>query len=469
MLAQSDSQLHFGFLPDLSLVVQRQQAQISCDAGLLPIRQFDQRRHYTARMTACLSDARREPSHGLDEMLRQRLYGILAEYEDCNDHATLRDDPIFKIVVGRKPEDDPLASQPTLSRFENAVSIPALYGLLDFLCKTGVERLKEKNDGHLPAEITLDIDATDDTTHGAQQLTFFHGYYDQYQYFPLVISEPTTRHIFHPWLRPGNVHAAHAADEDVLQVAGHLRAARPDVAIHVRGDSGFGVPWMYEVCEQNNLSYTFGIAGNPRLKAAAQDLTMLAEAEFERTGQKQRLFTCFSYRADSWDRSRSVIAKVEHQAAGSNLRFVVTSLPVESDAQAERRYDDYVQRGTSEQRMDELKNGLHADRLSCHRFVANFWRWLLHAAALNLLNWLRDHESIPRELRRAQPAAWRTRLIKVAAIVTQSTRRVAVWLAGQWPHWDHYAAVSQRALQAAVFRDAQPAAGSQAGLMPSGP
>lgn len=469
MFAQSDSQLHFDFLPDRDLLVQPQQAQISADAGLLPIRQFDQRRRYTARMAACLSDARSDPRHSLDEMLRQRLYGILAEYEDCNDHDTLRGDPIFKIVAGRKPEDDPLASQPTLSRFENAVTIPALYGILEFLCETGVERLEETNGGQLPAEITLDIDATDDETHGHQQLTFFHGYYDQYQYFPLVISEPTTRHIFHPWLRPGNVHAAHAADEDVLAVANHLKAARADVAIHVRGDSGFGMPWMYQVCEENDLSYTFGIAGNARLKALAQPLVQRAAAAYEDSGEKQRLFTFFDYRAESWDRSRTVIAKAEHQAAGSNLRFVVTSLPVASDKQAEQRYDDYVQRGTSEQRMDELKNGLHADRLSCHRFVANFWRWLLHASALNLLNWLRDDEAIPRELRRARPATWRTRLIKVAAIVTQSTRRVAVWLAGQWPHWDHYAAVSRRALQAAECRHTHPTDLTRGLLMPSGP
>jgi hypothetical protein len=142
-----------------------------------------------------------------------------------------------------------------------------------------------------------------------------------------------------------------------------------------------------------------------------------------------------------------VLAKAECQAAGTNLRFVVTNLPVSSAAHAEERYDDYVQRGTREQRLDELKNGLRADRLSCHRFCANFWRLVLHTAAYNLLNWVRDDPQVPEELRAAQPATWRSKLIKVAATVVQSTRRVLVQLAAQWPFWDHYWAVGKRSLQ----------------------
>jgi hypothetical protein len=223
-----------------------------------------------------------------------------------------------------------------------------------------------------------------------------------------------------------------------------LRRTRADVAIHVRGDSGFGVPWMYKICEENRLTYTFGIGANKRLQALVQPLLDRAVAEYERTGVKQRLFTHFTYQASSWDRPRTVIAKAECQAAGTNLRFVVTNLEVSSDADAEQVYDDYIQRGTSEQRFDELKNGLHADRLSCHRFVANFWRLLLHTAAFNLLNWLRDDERIPTELRTAQPATWRSRLIKVAATVVQSARRIVVALAGQWPHWASYLTVARR-------------------------
>jgi hypothetical protein len=325
------------------------------------------------------------------------VYGILAGYEDCNDHDALRDEPVFKMVAGKLPQDDPLASQPTLCRFENSVTIPVLYQLMDFLVQTGIERLREKHGGSLPAKLTLDLDATDDPAHGQQQLVLFHGYYGQYQYFPLVVSEPTTKHAFLVWLRPGTVHAALGADDDLLKVVNALGKERPDIQVHVRGDAAFGMPWMY--------------------------------------------------RAESWDRDRTVIAKAECHAGGTNLRFVITNLPTDSDEQARARYDDYIERGESEQRMDELKNGLCAGRLSCCRFLANFWRLLLHAGAYNLLNALRDHEQVPPELRVAQPQTWRTRLIKVAAVIVQSTRRVVVRLAGQWPWWEQYLSVSRRALQ----------------------
>jgi hypothetical protein len=445
MFLQSVDQLSFGFFAHRPVVVQRHPGQLSSDAGLLPIREFDERRRYTARMAACLSDQRTAPDHTAISMLRQRLYGILADYEDCNDHDALRHDPIFKLLAGKLPTDDPLAAQPTLSRFENAVTIPALWKLLDFLVKTGIERLCDHHGGTLPDSLTLDMDPTDDQTHGHQQLSLFHGYYEQHQYFPIIISEPTTKHIFYAHLRPGTVHAALGVEENLLFVVQRLRQARPNLAIHARGDSGFGVPWMYEVCEKNGISYTFGIAGNKRLERYAQGLMDQAQAQYERTGEKQRLFTAFSYRAESWDRHRTIVAKAECHEKGTNLRFIVTSLPVAAIDDPQRRYDDYVQRGESEQRMDELKNGLHMDRLSCHRFMANFFRLLLHTAAYNLLNSLRDHDGIPEELRRAQPATWRSRLIKVAAAIITTTRRVIVQLAGHWPFLDYYDAVGKRA------------------------
>lgn len=445
MFQQDAGQLSLGFFPHRPVIVQRHPGQLSSDAGLLPLREFDDRRRYTQRMAACLSDARTAPDHTVTSMLRQRLFGILADYEDCNDHDALREDPIFKLLAGKLPADDPLASQPTLSRFENAITIPTLWKLLDFLVESGIERLGEHHGGHLRDSLILDIDPTDDTTHGHQQLSFFHGYYEQHQYFPILISEPTTRHVFYAHLRPGAVHAALGADDDLMFVVERLRKARPDVRIHVRGDSGFGVPWMYEACENNGMSYTFGIAGNARLQEHAQPLVDQAVAQFEQTQVKQRLFTAFSYRAHSWDRPRTVIAKAECHEKGTNLRFIVTSLPVTSLDDPQRLYDDYVQRGESEQRMDELKNGLHMDRLSCHRFMANFWRLLLHTAAYNLLSAVRDHDRVPEELRRAQPATWRSKLIKVAATVVVSTRRVLIHIAGHWPFWNFYRSVTQRA------------------------
>jgi hypothetical protein len=451
MVTQTGDQLAFDFLPHLAIVVQPHPGQLSSDAGLLPLRQFDQRWNYTARLVECLEDPNPDREHSLESMLRQRLFGILAGYEDCNDHDTLRDDPVFKLIAGKLPEDDPLASQPTLSRFENLATPQVLQKLIDFQIATGIERLKRKQGGQLPAFLTLDLDATDDPTHGAQQLTLFHGYFGQYQYFPLIISEPTTKHVFVSWLRPGTVPAALGADDDLMRVVDALRKERPDIQIHVRGDAGFGVPGMYEICEKNGLSYTFGFSTNARLKSLTEELMQRAVDEYGRSKEKQRLFDCFQYQCDSWDHPRTVVAKAECHAAGTNLRFVVTNRPnVASPDDGQREYDDYIQRGESEQRMDELKNGLHMDRLSCHRFMANFFRLILHAAAFNLLNAVRDHADLPQVLRVGQPCTWRTHLIKVAAVVIQSTRRVLVQLAGQWPWWPMYQAVSRRSLHFAL-------------------
>ena len=381
MSQQSVDQLCFGFLPQKPIVVHSQPQPISVDAGLLPIRQFDHGWDYTRRLAACLEDQRVDPAHTHEQMVRQRLYGILADYADCNDHDALRDEPVFKLVAGRQPEDAPLASQPTLCRFENGATPAELQRLIDFTIDTGVERLREKHGGGMPDCVTLDMDTTDDPCHGDQQLCLFHGYYGQYQYLPLIISEPTTKHVFSAWLRPGTLHPTRGADDDLLRVVGRLREARSDVRIHVRGDADFGLPVVMDCCEAQGFSYTFGLRTNARLKKIAQPLMDKAVRWYERTERKQRLFMRFWYQADSWPHPRRVVAKAECHAGGTNLRFVVTNLDVPGVRQARGAYDDYTQRGDSEQRMDELKNGLAADRLSCHRFKANFMRLLLHTAA----------------------------------------------------------------------------------------
>lgn len=211
------------------------------------------------------------------------------------------------------------------------------------------------------------------------------------------------------------MHAAKGADDDLMRVVNRLWAVRDDIDVHVRGDADFGMPWMYAVCENNGLSYTFSFRSNPHLQRQAQPLLDQATEQYQQTGQKQRLFKVFSYQADSWHHPRTVIAKAECQAQGTNLRFVITNRPVNDAREAEQCYDDYIQRGSSGQRMDELKNELHADRLSCHRFKANFLRLLIHTAAFNLLNALRDDEAMAEVLRRGQPGTWRSHLIKAVS------------------------------------------------------
>lgn len=459
--------LCFDFFEPLPIVIETSNAPLTSDAGLLPLRQFDDRIGLTQGFAAALHDPR-DPDrteHSFLEMVRMRLFGILADYEDQNDHDTLRTDPVFKLIAGRSPHDDDLASQPTLSRFENAIDCASLKRLRDVFIDQFIASFATP-----PLRLTFDIDAVDDPAHGAQQLVMFHGYFEQYQYLPLVTTCAENDQVVMVSLRHGTAPAALGADDDAEYLTRRLRQVWPDVHIHIRGDAGCGVPWMYDVCERLNLEYTFGLAANAVLQRETEDLLAEAVQRFEQTGQPQRLFAGFWYRAGTWDRSRWVIAKAEAHAPGTNRRFIVSNRPG-ARAWIEAAYDDYAMRGESENRNKELKRDLAMDRLSDHRFKANYFRLYLHAAALNLLVRLRCEiadpppmpaESVPAEalhgaerrryqrLRRqrdplgeGQPWTWRTLVLKVAASVVVRSRRVLVLLSGSWPHLDYYRRISE--------------------------
>lgn len=457
--------LAFDFLGTKPVEVELSESPLSSDAGLLPIRQFDERVHLTEQFANALVDSRdaKLSTQSLVVMVRQRIFGIIADYEDQNDHDTLRADPIFKAIAGREPNGRDLASQPTLSRFENAVSIGDLWRLRDVLVDTFIQSFPTP-----PTHLTFDMDAFDDPTHGRQQLTMFHGYYEQHQYLPIAYTCAENDAVVLVGLRHGTCHAALGADDDLRYLTSRLRAVWPDVRITVRGDCGFGVPMMYEACQELNLQFTFGLAMNARLKADSDELLATVQARFEETQLPQREFLAMEYQAASWSEPRRIVIKVEYHEQGSNRRAVVTNrdgwtvLPGAV-------YDDYALRGESENRNRELKCELKADRLSDHRFLANFFRLYLHVTALNLLIRLRratarpqaapeqlgvytlDHlaaESLPDPQRRTffnrrrdrDPLAegfactWRTRLIKVAAEVVVRARRVIVRVSASWPH-----------------------------------
>lgn len=460
--------LLFDFLDDRPVVVEVNHAPLSSDAGLLPIRQLDQRLGFTRQLAAALHDPR-DPDlieHSVLDMLRMRLYGILAGYEDQNDHDALRSDPVFKLLADRLPSDPDLASQPTLSRFENAITIADLKRLRDVLIDLFMASFATP-----PQQLLFDLDAVDDPTHGEQQLTLFHGYYEQYQYLPLLITCANNDQVVLASLRFGTAHAALGADDDLEYLVQRLRAVWPAVSIEVRGDAGFGMPWMYDVCERLGLTYTFGLSSNTVLKARSDDLLAQAVANYAQTRQPQRLFDQFLYQADSWPQARQVVVKAEANLHGTNRRFIVTNRPGAA-LSPQATYDDYVQRGESENRNKEFKGGLSGDRLSDHRFVANYFRLYLHAAALNLLVRLRQAVAVrppapevsaaastapPTAARRpehnarrqrdplgeGQPGTWRLLLIKVAAEVVVSCRRVVVRLSGSWPYLEYYDQVSR--------------------------
>lgn len=475
MSLQSVGQFAFDFLPSRPIKFEISAAALSSDTGLLPVRQFDERIRLTEHFARALRDMRdpRFTEQSLLAMVRQRIYGIIAGYEDQNDHDTLRSDPVFKLIADRLPNDRSLASQPTLSRFENAVTIADLWRLREMLADQFIQSFDEA-----PLRVTLDMDAFDDPAHGRQQLIMFHGYYEQYQYLPIVITCAENDAVVLVGLRHGTCHAALGADDDLRYLAGRFRAAWPDVQIVIRADSGFATPTMYDVCEELRLIFTIGLGMNSRLKTLSDSLLAQAVKAYEETHEPQRLFLPVEYQADSWPNPRSVVIKVEAHAQGTNRRAVVTNRRgwlVEPQG----TYDEYAGRGESENRNKELKRELKGDRLSDHRFMANFFRLYLHAAALNLMIELRQAAALPRQtpvqlgLHNRLPAelldepdrkrffnrrrkrdplgegfacTWRTCLIKVAAEVIVSARRILIRLSSTWPHLDHFEHVCRAVL-----------------------
>jgi len=470
MSIQGVFQETFSFFGAKPVVVEVSASQLSSDAGLLPIRQLDEVLGLTEQFAAGLVDVRCGPTltHTYVEMTRSRVYGILAGYEDQNDHDALRSDAVFKLVAGRSPDGEDLASQPTLSRFENAIDPRSLLNLQDVLIDQFIASFDKP-----PIRVTFDIDPFDDPTHGQQQLTFFHGFYDQYQYLPRVITCAENDLVVMAALLYGTAPASLAAGDDVAYLVGRLRAAWPDVQITIRADSGFAVPAFYEACERLQIEYSIGLPLNAVLKRRSEALLNQAIEQFEAAGEPQRLFDGFFYQACSWSMPRWVVVKAEAHSGGTNRRAIVTNRPG-ARVLPGAAYDAYADRGESENRNKELKCSLCADRLSDHRFMANDFRLYLHALAANLLVRVRrvvanpplpspptpddlptealpepDRKRFFNQRRQHDPLGeghaetWRTRLIKVAAEIIVSARRVWIRLSSSWPFLDHFRAVCQ--------------------------
>ncbi len=415
--------------------------RLTSDGGLPWLHEANAALGLWATLAAQIPDwRRRRGRHDLTTLVTQRVVQIACGYEDQNDADHLRTDPLLKLVCGRLPESDPdLASQPTFSRLENAVSRPTCYRLAVAL---GEVYLRERARTGVPTRIVLDLDSTDDPTHGDQEQTAYHGYFHQHMYHPLLIFDGDTDQLITAVLRPGTDHASRGVVAILKRVVAAVRARWPGVAIEVRADSGFAVPALYDYCEAEGIAYTLGLGRNDRLTALAAPLQAEAAQQHTATGAKVRLLGEVTYQAKTWPHPRRVVVKAEVLAKGPNTRFVVTSRkdPPES------LYAWYTARGETENWIKDLKAGCCADRLSCHRFGANQFRLLLHAAAY----WLLD--TVRRWLRavgvaRMQLATLRLRLLKVGGWVRQQRDRVRVRLATSHPSealWHRLAARPDR-------------------------
>jgi hypothetical protein len=411
----------------LPLAIDFRGGRLTSDGGWPWVAEADAALGLCARLATAIPDRRRRSRHPRLDLLRQRIYQIAAGYEDQDDADALRRDPLLKLVCGRVPEtDSDLASQPTFSRFENALSARDCYRLAVAL---GEVYLHEREREGVPTRIVLDLDSTDDPTHGAQEGSAYHGYYRQHMYHPLLVFDGETGQFITAILRPGTAHAGHGALAVLRRLVRHLRERWPHVAIELRADAGFAKPEIYAYCERERITYTIGLVPNPRLERLAAPMVAAALAQQAATdGATVRLLEETTYQADSWPAPRRVIIKAEALAKGTNTRFVVTT---RSDLPA-ALYAWYTDRGETENWIKDLKLACFADRLSCHRFLANQVRLLLHGAAYCLLDTLRRW-LVTAGAERMQLDTLRLRLIKIGGRVRQLTTRVHLRLASSHP------------------------------------
>ncbi len=488
MPADCPQQLTFWKLGKQQVTATPNGGQVVSDAGLLLLRNFDQQLGFLHDLTGRLPDPRapQQIIHSQEAILTQQVYQILAGYPDCNDAQKLRHDPLFQTIADVSPDDDqPLASRSTLNRHQYAYTRrdaqlepeqrPAL--LDQRAAQTG--RIKILNDFLVdqfirtrttpPAEVVIDLDASDDPTHGQQILSAFHGYFDQHQYFPLFAFEGDSGFPLAAWLRPGTVHASTGAADTLVVIVRKLRAAWPKVRILVRADTGFAVPALYDFCEAEGLFYVFGYATNAVLKrqtdAALADLELYYNFYSPREPHMQRFESIADYQAEDWSRPRRIVAKLEINRHGVNRRFTVTNL----DLPPREVYRDvYVQRGdVPESPIGELKNGLQADRLSCHGFTANSMRLLEHVVAYALVVLFRAAAAAVPEVATAEVGTLRQLLWKVGAVVRTSARRIWFDLSQTWPHWNLWVRVEAALGRfASAYRAGEGRAGSACAALP---
>jgi hypothetical protein len=435
-------QFRLEFHPELPIVVSFDGPESSSDGGALLLRKMDEETGLTAGLAALVTDRRdpRRVQHGRREQIRQRVYQIALGYEDANDADRLRHDPVLTTVCDRRP-DDPvgLSSQPTLSRLENAVGKMTIARLVRLLEREYVRSLPTDTE-----VVVLDIDATEDPTHGQQELSFFHGYYDQHIYHPLLVFDDSGQ-LVTAILRPGRTHASRGARRLLQRLIRRIKGRFPEAMVVVRGDSHFAMPRIMDALERldrqlGGVDYLLGLAQNKVLVRLAEPTLARARELADSRAATVQCFGRFSYAAGSWRRQRHVVLRAEHNAYwGANPRFVITSI---TGFDPETLYRAYCQRGQCENYIKDFKNALAAGRLSCSRFTANFFRLLLHAVAYRLLHALRQQLSPWPSLLRAQFDTLRLRLLKVAAVVSRSTRRILIRLPKSFPHAEVFRALA---------------------------
>ena len=427
------------------------QQHASSDGGAILLQACDRRLGLTDALIGSIDDRRQSGKirHAIGDLVRQRLYAIGCGYPDGNDASRLGSDPIQKLLCDRDPvQGEELASQPTLSRFENSVGRADLYRMGVALADTVIERHRRRLKGSKAKRITIDLDPTDDPTHGAQQLTFFNGHYDSWCYLPvagfLTFNEEPEQYLFAYVLRPGNVGAAVGALGILSRLVTKLRAAFPRARLRVRLDGGFAAPQIFAFLEAEGIEYVVAMGKNKVLERRAARLMGTARRLSRESGETEHLYKECRYAAGTWDQQRRVIIKAEvvrhpGRKPKNNPRFVVTNLK-----QSPRHLYEviYCARANIENRIKELHHGLEIDRTSCTRFLANQLRGLLTAAAYVLYQELRLRAAHT-AFRSAQVSTLREHLMKLGAWVESSVRRIVLHLPAACIHRNDWQCIAR--------------------------
>lgn len=403
---------------------------LTSDAGVLLLREVEEQIGLIRAMVVVISDLRdaRYVKHTLTDLLIQRIAQMACGYEDANDCNDLRNDPIFKMLAGRFPElDEALASQPTMSRFENSISTPTLYRLAKAFVDTFVASYEKA-----PEIIVLDFDDTNNNVHGDQQLSLFNTYYGESCFMPLHVYEGLSGKLITTILKPGKRSNGEQVLAIVKRLILYLRTKWPKTRIVFRGDSHFTYPEVMDwIDTQENVMFVTGLTSNARLQEAVKTLVEHEERTFESYGEKTTRFHSFYYQAGSWSRSRRVIAKIEVSEKGTNVRFLVTDM---EQAKASALYRViYCARGEDELYIKDHKRYLKSDRSSCQKFQANQFRLFLHSAAYVFLHTLKTNILKHTRFAHATMETIQLRLLKIGARVRELKTKIKVEVSSAYP------------------------------------
>ena len=423
------------------------QRQGSSDGGAILLRAADQRLGLTSALACALEDERQSNKikHELSELVTQRVMAIACGYPDTNDAARLGCDPVHKLLVGRDPiQGEDLASQPTLSRFENSRDRKQLFRLSEALADCVIERHRRRLRGRA-RRVTIDLDPTDDPTHGAQQLSFFNRHYDTYCYLPMVgflsFDQEAEQYLVTAVLRPGNAPGWAGAVGILRRLIWRVKRAFPGARIRVRLDGGFACPAVLDFLDcEPKVEYIVNMAANAVLKRKAESAMKRARRASQVSGQTEHVYgECLYATRKTWRWERRVIYKAEVVRAANkepkdNPRFVVTNLRQSPQWIYEKVY---CLRGDVENRIKELHDGMQIGRTSCSNFWANTFRVVLTAAAYVLMQEMRLHLA-PTRYARAQVSSLRERFLKLGAQVVVSVRRIVLHLPRSFPDRDSF-------------------------------